>query len=142
MDKIGLDEVAAELAESGFDQTQIGRYLDLFRGMQNARGLEGRFQFLADTLGDFLETSVRNNLEEIIRSVEHTRQQNLKVVFDPTLVRGMSYYYTGTIFEIAMPQYGGSCAAAADVMVIKWWESLPDRIHRRAVSPLDLNVSS
>ncbi len=29
-------------------------------------------------------------------------------MFDPTLVRGMSYY-TGTIFEIAMPEFGGSC---------------------------------
>lgn len=120
MDKIGLDGVAAELAESGFDQTQIGRYLDLFRGMQNARGLEG-LQFLADTLGDFLETSVRNNLEEIIRSVEHTKAAEFEMVFDPTLVRGMSYY-TGTIFEIAMPQYGGSCGGGGryDKMVGKF----------------------
>ena len=29
-------------------------------------------------------------------------------MFDPTLVRGMSYY-TGTIFEIAIPEFGGSC---------------------------------
>ena len=120
MDKIGLDGVAAELAESGFDQTQIGGYLDLFRGMQNAHGLEG-LQFLADTLGDFLETSVRNNLEEIIRSVEHTKAAEFEMVFDPTLVRGMSYY-TGTIFEIAMPQYGGSCGGGGryDKMVGKF----------------------
>ena len=31
-----------------------------------------------------------------------------EIVFDATLVRGMSYY-TGTIFEIAMPEFGGSC---------------------------------
>ena len=30
------------------------------------------------------------------------------MVFDPTIVRGMSYY-TGTIFEISMPQLGISC---------------------------------
>ena len=30
-----------------------------------------------------------------------------KIAFDPTLVRGMSYY-TGPIFEIAMDEYGGS----------------------------------
>ena len=30
------------------------------------------------------------------------------MVFDPTLVRGMGYY-TGTIFEIAIPEFGGSC---------------------------------
>ena len=29
------------------------------------------------------------------------------MVFDPTLVRGMSYY-TGTIFEISMPELGAA----------------------------------
>ena len=43
------------------------------------------------------------------------------MVFDPTLVRGMSYY-TGTIFEVAMPQYGGSCGGGGryDKMVGKF----------------------
>ena len=33
--------------------------------------------------------------------------QTLRLSFDPTLVRGMSYY-TGPIFEIAMDEFGGS----------------------------------
>ena len=43
------------------------------------------------------------------------------MVFDPTLVRGMSYY-TGTIFEVSMPQYGGSCGGGGryDKMVGKF----------------------
>ncbi len=43
------------------------------------------------------------------------------MVFDPTLVRGMSYY-TGTIFEIAMPQFGGSCGGGGryDQMIGKF----------------------
>ena len=43
------------------------------------------------------------------------------LVFDPTLVRGMSYY-TGTIFEIAMPEFGGSCGGGGryDKMVGKF----------------------
>ena len=32
---------------------------------------------------------------------------DFRMVFDPTLVRGMSYY-TGTIFEISMDEFGGS----------------------------------
>ena len=36
------------------------------------------------------------------------KQHPLSWYFDPTLVRGMSYY-TGTIFEIAIPEFGGSC---------------------------------
>ena len=34
-------------------------------------------------------------------------RDRFKIAFDPTLVRGMSYY-TGPIFEIAMDEYGGS----------------------------------
>lgn len=36
--------------------------------------------------------------------------------FDPTLVRGMSYY-TGTIFEISMDEFGGEKLGEADVMI-------------------------
>lgn len=43
------------------------------------------------------------------------------MVFDPTLVRGMSYY-TGTIFEIAMPELGAACGGGGryDRMVGKF----------------------
>ena len=37
------------------------------------------------------------------------KQSDFKIVFDPTLVRGMSYY-TGTIFEISMDEFGSSVA--------------------------------
>ena len=37
-----------------------------------------------------------------------TKSSDFEITFDPTLVRGMSYY-TGTIFEISIPQFGGSC---------------------------------
>ena len=43
----------------------------------------------------------------IITSVESTKEADFKISFDPTLVRGMSYY-TGTIFEISMDEFGGS----------------------------------
>ena len=36
------------------------------------------------------------------------KKRTLPYEFDPTLVRGMSYY-TGTIFEISMDEFGGSC---------------------------------
>ena len=40
--------------------------------------------------------------------MEATKGSFFELVFDPTLVRGMSYY-TGPIFEVAMPEFGGSC---------------------------------
>ena len=60
-----------------------------------------------EKLGDFLEPEV-SDLSEIIDSVRATKASEFEITFDPTLVRGMSYY-TGTIFEIAIPQFGGSC---------------------------------
>lgn len=50
---------------------------------------------------------VAENLKTIIDSVESTKSADFKMAFDPTLVRGMSYY-TGPIFEISMDEYGGS----------------------------------
>ncbi len=105
MDKIGLEGVSEELEKSGFDREAIETYIALFRGVEQA---ENGIRYLAETLSDCLEESIISNLNEIIDSVEATKQASFKIVFDPTLVRGMSYY-TGTIFEIAIPQFGGSC---------------------------------
>ncbi len=105
MDKIGIDGVAAELKESGFTQESIDKYLELFKVMEEAAdGLS----YLADKLAGILEPEVEQSLQEIIASVKATKASEFEIVFDPTLVRGMSYY-TGTIFEIAMPEFGGSC---------------------------------
>ena len=105
MDKIGLDGVADELIESGFDKASVDKYLDLFKGVEAS---DNGIKYLADTLEGFLDKEVSDNLLEIIDSVEATKLAQFDLVFDPTLVRGMSYY-TGTIFEIAMPEFGGSC---------------------------------
>ncbi len=43
-----------------------------------------------------------------LSSVNATKDDCFQLVFDPALVRGMSYY-TGTIFEIMMPELGISC---------------------------------
>ena len=77
--------------------------------------------YLAETLQGVLEPSVAEGLQEIIDSVTATKAADFKMVFDATLVRGMSYY-TGTIFEIALPGFGGSCGGGGryDKMVGKF----------------------
>ena len=104
MDKIGLDGVAAELVEQGYPKENVDKYLGLFE--QTTDDIEG-VRFLKDTLGDWLETGVAEDLETIMASVDATKAADFKIVFDPTLVRGMSYY-TGPIFEISMDEFGGS----------------------------------
>lgn len=119
MDKIGLEGVAQELEEQGFAKESIEKYLALFKGMEEHK--QNGLEFLADSLGDFLDADVRQNLDEIIKSVSATKCADFEMVFDPTLVRGMSYY-TGTIFEIAIPEFGGSCGGGGryDKMVGKF----------------------
>ena len=119
MDKIGLEGVSQELLDNGFTKESVERYLSLFKGMEEHK--EDGLAFLAEELGDYLESDVKENLFEIIESVKATKSADFEIVFDPTLVRGMSYY-TGTIFEIAIPQFGGSCGGGGryDKMVGKF----------------------
>lgn len=118
MDKIGLDGVEQELLTNGFTRESVEKYLGLFKGLEEAA--DG-VSYLADTLGEYLEDEVKQNLQEIIASVRATKCSDFEIVFDATLVRGMSYY-TGTIFEIAMPEFGGSCGGGGryDKMVGKF----------------------
>ena len=121
MDKIGLDGVAEELAKEGYAKESIDKYLGLFKGVEEAgNGIDG-ICYIAKTLEGFLEEDVEKNLLEIINSVNAAKQTDFKLVFDPTLVRGMSYY-TGTIFEIAMPELGAACGGGGryDKMVGKF----------------------
>ena len=105
MDKIGMEGVERELLENGFEKESVDKYLSLFKQMEEKADQLG---FLGDVLGDFLEEEVKIGLREITESVEATQNSNFTLVFDPTLVRGMSYY-TGTIFEVVMPDLGASC---------------------------------
>lgn len=118
MDKIGLEGVAQELEKEGYAKESIDKYLALFKGVEDAA--DG-IQYLADTLKEFLDDEVKQNLSEIISTVEGAKTADFKMVFDPTLVRGMSYY-TGTIFEIAMPELGAACGGGGryDKMVGKF----------------------
>lgn len=118
MDKIGLDGVAEELLKEGYAKESVEKYLELFRGVDTA---ENGIAYLANVLAGFLEPEVEQNLLEIIKSVEAAKTADFKLVFDPTLVRGMSYY-TGTIFEISMPEFGAACGGGGryDKMVGKF----------------------
>ena len=119
MDKIGVDGCLEELQEKGLgDADQCKKYLDLFTDIMEA---DDGVACLIERLGDFLEEDMIASFREIIDSVKATKADTFELVFDPTLVRGMSYY-TGTIFEIAMPEFGGSCGGGGryDKMVGKF----------------------
>ncbi len=105
MDKIGLEGVKEELIKYDFDEESVEKYTNLFKEIEDK---ENPVTYLAEKLDGFMDDDVKQWMEEIIDSVRATKASEFEIVFDPTLVRGMSYY-TGTIFEIAIPEFGGSC---------------------------------
>lgn len=118
MDKIGIEGVKEDLINNGFAPEAVDKYIALFDGMQAAGDA---IAYLAERLGTFLEEGVAESLAEIKDSVSAAATGDFEIVFDPTLVRGMSYY-TGTIFEIEMPDFGSSVAGGGryDKMVGKF----------------------
>jgi histidyl-tRNA synthetase len=118
MDKIGIEGVKAELIEAGYPVEAVEKYVALFDGIYAA---ENGLTYVAETIKDYLDAEVREGLQEIIDSVEGTKTCDFDIVFDPTLVRGMSYY-TGTIFEIEVPEFGSSVGGGGryDKMVGKF----------------------
>ena len=118
MDKIGWDGVKAELVEAGFAQESVDKYVAMFGEMEAA---DDSLAYLEEKLSGVLEADVIDNLRMIKASVEATKASEFDLVFDPTLVRGMSYY-TGTIFEIEMAEFGSSVAGGGryDKMIGKF----------------------
>ena len=118
MDKIGKDGVAEELCEMGYDRSAVDQYLGLFDEITpDVSGI----RYLKDKLGDCLKDETADGMEQIISSVEAAKECDFKLQFDPTLVRGQSYY-TGTIFEVTMDDFGGSVAGGGryDKMIGKF----------------------
>ena len=60
-------------------------------------------------------------MEEIVSCAKSMVNENVTIMFDPTLVRGMGYY-TGPIFEITIDGYGFSIAGGGryDKMIGKF----------------------
>lgn len=101
MDKIGLEGVKSELLTEGYDESIVDKYIDLYRDCDTAT-----VEDFSASLGD-AGAKIAAELSTIMRCASAATVGGCKLAFDPTLVRGMSYY-TGTIFEIRMDGYGYS----------------------------------
>ena len=89
--------------------------------MEQTRDVTEGVKILSEKLGEYLDEEVVTNMTEIATAVNATKGAKFELVFDPTLVRGMSYY-TGTIFEISMPELGAACGGGGryDKMIGKF----------------------
>ena len=118
MDKIGPEAVGRELMELGYTKENVDTYLGLFD--QTPQDVSG-IRFLKEKLGDYLSDETAESMEMIMSSVETAKEAEFKIRFTPTMVRGQSYY-TGTIFEVVMDDFGGSVAGGGryDKMIGKF----------------------
>ena len=118
MDKIGKEGVAGELQELGYGKESVDTYLGLFDEV--TPDVEG-IRYLKEKLGCCLSSETAEGMETIISSVEEAKEAKFGIRFDTTLVRGQSYY-TGTIFEVTMDDFGGSVAGGGryDKMIGKF----------------------
>ena len=73
---------------------QTSKYLELLNPQHN-------FSYLNAAQG------IKAFERDFTKAADAVKNADFKIAFDPTLVRGMSYY-TGPIFEISMDEFGGS----------------------------------
>ena len=96
LDKIGLDNVNAELREDGLSEEQIAK-------LQPIITLEGSNDEKLDTISEVLASSETGlkGVEELryILNTLKTAGLNNEIQLDLTLARGLNYY-TGAIFEV------------------------------------------
>lgn len=118
MDKIGSEGVERELIEAGYPREQVIKYLGLFQTAED--GADG-VRTMGELLKDSISAEVTDGLAHIMDTVSDVAVADFKIAFDPTLVRGMSYY-TGTIFEVQMEGFSGSVAGGGryDKMIGKF----------------------
>lgn len=101
LDKIGVDEVLAELEPMGAGTQKLRPILEAANAKQmDAAGFIRDFELDVDP-------AVVAELEAITNTVREFASDAWGITFDPTLVRGMGYY-TGAVFEVAHPDFSFS----------------------------------
>ena len=118
IDKIGKEGVLKELINAGYNKNSVYTYMELFDEKLLGSNAKNYFSKIGISCVD---ENIMNNLDQIIDTVQSVANHKFEVLFDPTLVRGMSYY-TGPIFEIEMMELSSSVAGGGryDSMIEKY----------------------
>jgi len=127
IDKIGIDGVAEELKKNNFEQEKIDNFVELLTSFELAKEKKIDDIDANEIIDLFIKQpsdEIKNaglNILQILANVRSAKTDDYELVLDPTLVRGMGYY-TSTIFEITIPEFGGSCGGGGryDKMVGKF----------------------
>ena len=98
LDKIAEDGVIAELLEKGFASVAVDALMNTLGG-----------GVAADDLVKYADPSVAEGVKYVIDKATELSGGRYGVKYDVTLVRGQGYY-TGAVFEIDSPAFGGTIA--------------------------------
>jgi histidyl-tRNA synthetase len=101
LDKIGADGVAAELRDKQMPESAITALAELLN--KNSITLDDMAEYCTGEAAEAL-----TDLRTIIETSDKL-SPDYSVVYDPSLVRGQGYY-TGTVFEVASEEFGGTVA--------------------------------
>jgi histidyl-tRNA synthetase len=104
LDKVSEDQVREEMERNGIPAPAVAALFGLV-----AAGAEG-VAALATRLGEAAPAAAVAGLEELMGWLRAAGVPGERVAFAPALARGLGYY-TGPIYEITLPGYGGSIGA-------------------------------
>ena len=101
MDKIGAQGVEAELTEKQMPSAAVKALAEF---VEKAAGSQISIDDVASKCSD---PSIADDLKYVINTVEKINGGKYQIKYTPSLVRGQGYY-TGIVFEIASPAFGGA----------------------------------
>ena len=102
LDKIGKEKVLEELKNRGLSDDQLAKLDPIFDVPESA---SDKLNFLRETFGNDTMSKGLEELEEVLNISEQLGINDEHLIFDPLLARGLNYY-TGAIFEVAVPDSG------------------------------------
>ena len=106
LDKLEAAGVVAQLLEQGHPEAAVTTLMALLEEISATGAKLDRF---AQLLGERADGAVWAALRRVIDTITEAGGRRFQLTFDPTLVRGMSYY-TGPIFEIRYRDAASSIA--------------------------------
>jgi histidyl-tRNA synthetase len=108
LDKIKIEGVLNELVERGISAEAAQNLANDFTGKAAHETLTETPKVTLDEIASSVggDSSSIENLRQILRLVSQTSAKD-RMLFDPTLARGLSYY-TGAIMEVNVPDLAGS----------------------------------
>ena len=121
LDKIPIDKIIEEIKSNTNNDNAVLKIENILQQIisNNNKNNNEKLLLLNNMLDNTISDDIISNLTQIIDIC--SLNNNIQLVFNPTLVRGMGYY-TGTIFEIKSDGFNGSIGGGGryDEMVSKF----------------------